>query len=65
MTFMQAKHVQKGSQGGLIEDVQKRAKKSASVVSCRYFESGVQFWYNLCSISINQLRRFINHDTYF
>ena len=24
-----------------------------SVVSCRYFESGVQFWYNLCSISIN------------
>lgn len=30
MTFMQAKHVQKGSQGGLIKDVQKRAKKSAS-----------------------------------
>ncbi|MCD5534196.1 hypothetical protein [Lactobacillus delbrueckii] len=24
-----------------------------SVVSCRYFKSGVQFWYNLCSISIN------------
>ena len=30
MTFMQAKHVQKGSQGGLIKDVQKQAKKSAS-----------------------------------
>ncbi len=27
---MQAKHVQKGSQGGLIKDVQKQAKKSAS-----------------------------------
>ena len=26
MTFMQAKHVQKGSQGGLIKDVQKQAK---------------------------------------
>jgi hypothetical protein len=25
----------------------------SSVVSCRYFGSGVQFWYNLCSISIN------------
>ncbi len=24
-----------------------------SVASCRYFGSGVQFWYNLCSISIN------------
>ena len=30
MTFMQAKHVQKGSQDGLIKDVQKQAKKSAS-----------------------------------
>ena len=30
MTFMQAKHVQKGSQGGLIKDVQKQGKKSAS-----------------------------------
>ena len=30
ITFMQAKHVQKGSQGGLIKDVQKQAKKSAS-----------------------------------
>ena len=30
MTFMQAKHVQKGSQGGLIKEVQKQAKKSAS-----------------------------------
>ena len=30
MTFMQAKHVQKGSQNGLIKDVQKQAKKSAS-----------------------------------
>ncbi|WP_339543556.1 DNA topoisomerase [Lactiplantibacillus plantarum] len=30
MTFMQAKHVQKGSQGGLIKDVQKQAKKRAS-----------------------------------
>ena len=30
MTFMQAKHVQKGSQSGLIKDVQKQAKKSAS-----------------------------------
>ncbi len=26
---------------------------SSSVASCRYFGSGVQFWYNLCSISIN------------
>ena len=26
---------------------------TASVASCRYFGSGVQFWYNLCSISIN------------
>ncbi|NRO21829.1 type IA DNA topoisomerase [Lactobacillus helveticus] len=30
ITFMQAKHVQKGSQGGLIKDVQKQGKKSAS-----------------------------------
>ena len=30
MTFMQDKHVQKGSQGGLIKGVQKQAKKSAS-----------------------------------
>ncbi|MFH4442562.1 type IA DNA topoisomerase [Lactobacillus helveticus] len=30
MTFMQAKHVQKGSQDGLIKDVQKQGKKSAS-----------------------------------
>jgi DNA topoisomerase-3 len=30
MTFMQAKHVQKGSQDGLIMDVQKQAKKRAS-----------------------------------
>lgn len=30
MTFMQAKHVQKGSQGGLIKDVQKQGKKRAS-----------------------------------
>lgn len=30
MTFMQAKHVQKGLQGGLIMDVQKQAKKRAS-----------------------------------
>ncbi len=30
MTFMQSKHVQRGSQGGLIKDVQKQAKKSAS-----------------------------------
>ncbi|MBN6048742.1 type IA DNA topoisomerase [Lactobacillus helveticus] len=30
ITFMQAKHVQKGSQDGLIKDVQKQAKKSAS-----------------------------------
>ncbi|KRM39220.1 protein TrsI, topoisomerase 1A-like protein [Lentilactobacillus parafarraginis DSM 18390 = JCM 14109] len=30
MTFMQAKHVQKGSQAGLIKDVQKKGKKRAS-----------------------------------
>ena len=30
MTFMQAKHVQKGLQDGLIKDVQKQAKKRAS-----------------------------------
>ena len=30
MTFMQAKHVQKGSQAGLIKDVQKQGKKRAS-----------------------------------
>ncbi len=30
MTFMQAKHVQKGSQAGLIKDVQNQAKKRAS-----------------------------------
>ena len=30
MTFMRAKHVHKGSQDGLIKDVQKQAKKSAS-----------------------------------
>lgn len=30
MTFMQAKHVQKGSQSGLIKDVPKQAKKRAS-----------------------------------
>ena len=29
------------------------ATEAPSVVSCRYFKSGVQFWYNLCSISIN------------
>ena len=29
------------------------AVKSTSVASCRYFGSGVQLWYNLCSISIN------------
>ena len=30
MIFMKAKHVQKGSQDGLIKDVQKQAKKRAS-----------------------------------
>ena len=30
MTFMQAKHVQKGSQDGFIKDVQKQGKKRAS-----------------------------------
>ncbi|KZU77844.1 DNA topoisomerase III [Lactiplantibacillus plantarum] len=30
MTFMQAKHVQKGSQAGLIKGVQNQAKKRAS-----------------------------------
>ena len=30
MTFMQAKHVQKGSQAGFIKDVQKQGKKRAS-----------------------------------
>ncbi|QKX08624.1 DNA topoisomerase 3 (plasmid) [Lactiplantibacillus plantarum] len=30
MIFIQAKHVQKGSQGGLIKGVQEQAKKSAS-----------------------------------
>ena len=30
MTFMQAKHVHKGSQDGFIKDVQKQGKKRAS-----------------------------------
>lgn len=29
---MQAKHVQKGSQGGLIKDVQKQAKQMPSIL---------------------------------
>lgn len=46
MTFMQAKHVQKGSQDGLIKDVQKQAKNELVPNYSRYLVSKVP-WINV------------------
>ena len=51
MTFMQAKHVQKGSQAGLIKDVQKQGKKRASpqLFSLSSLQSAMNKRYHACA----------------